>query len=256
VERIIQEQHLEAVENRQALQRLSASLVHAQEEERRAIARELHDEIGQALTAVKLNLATVERGGREEAPPLDLIKEARALADRTLHSVRDLSQMLHPAMLDQLGLPETLKWFLRGFSRRTGIRTELSQDGWRGRLAPEIEVSAYRIIQEALTNVAKHAQATRCIVSLRRLPRAVEATVEDDGRGFDAGLRESRRGMGLIGIQERAAGLGGVLQLESAPGRGTRLTVRFPLAPAVSAAEVSPVEPAEESVSSASAESE
>lgn len=232
VERIIREQHLEAVDNKLALQRLSASLVHAQEEERRVISRELHDEIGQALTAVKMSLASVERGGHEEAPPLDLIKEARAIADRTLHAVRDLSQTLHPAMLDQLGLADTLKWYLQGFSRRSGVRTELVRHGWEGRLAPDIEVAAYRIIQEALTNVAKHAQATRCCVSLERLPESVRATIEDDGRGFEPSQRESGRGLGLIGIQERASGLGGILRLESGPGKGTRLAVEFPAIPA------------------------
>lgn len=257
LERIIREQHLEAVDNKLALQRLSASLVRAQEEERRVISRELHDEIGQALTAVKLNLASVERGGREEAPPLDLIKEARAIADRTLNAVRDLSQTLHPAMLDQLGLADTLKWYLRGFSRRTSVRAELVQHDCEGRLAPEVEVAAYRIIQEGLTNVARHAQATRCSVTLRRLPESVVVTIEDDGVGFEANQREYGQGLGLIGIQERASELGGSLRLETGLGKGTRLWVEFPALPVPSPPDdLGEDSTAEESASPASAETE
>jgi signal transduction histidine kinase len=147
--------------------------------------------------------------------------------------VRDLSQLLHPSMLDDLGLPDTLKWYLHGFSQRTGVRAELVQDQMDERLAPEVEVSAYRIIQEALTNVAKHAHATLCRVYVQRLPHSLLITVEDDGVGADAQGRLSEangRGLGLVGIRERASALSGTVGFDSASGKGTRLTVELPLA--------------------------
>lgn len=231
----IREQHLQDVQNKRDLQRLSARLVHAQEEERRTIARELHDEIGQALTAIKMDLALAERNLETPAKARTPLQEARVIAERLVHAARDLSQLLHPAMLDDLGLPDTLHWYLRGFSKRTGIRTELVQDRMEQRLAPEVEVCVYRIVQEGLTNVARHAQASLCRLYLQRLPYTLLITVEDDGKGFEprrlqAG--DAQRGLGLVGIQERVTTLGGTFRLESSPGKGTRLSVELPALPA------------------------
>jgi anti-sigma regulatory factor (Ser/Thr protein kinase) len=139
--------------------------------------------------------------------------------------------LLHPALLDDLGLPATVDWYLRGFSRRHGVHAELLQCNMSERLAPEIEASSYRIIQEALTNIAKHARAGTCRVYLQRLPTTLLLTVEDDGVGFEERPRDSRAGLsglGLIGIRERASHLGGTAGIESAPGRGTRITVELP----------------------------
>ena len=145
-----------------------------------------------------------------------------------------MSQLLHPATLDELGLAETTVWYLRSFAQRTGIRAELTQDRMDARMAPDVEICAYRIIQEALTNVAKHAQATSCRVFLQRLPHSLLLTVEDDGTGFDLKRRAtaggSPRGLGLIGIRERVSGLGGTFGMESALGKGTRLTAELPIA--------------------------
>ena len=242
----IGQQHLQDMENKRELQRLSDQLVRAQEEERRNIARELHDEIGQALTAIKMELAVAVRHlelPNKTRPPLE---EARSIADRTLQAVRDLSQLLHPAMLDDLGLPDTLNWYLRGFSKRTGIGTELFHDRMGDRLAPEVEVCVYRIAQEALTNVARHARASFCRLYLQRLPYTLLITVEDDGRGFDLRRLEAgntRRGLGLVGIRERSSGLGGTFRMESSPGKGTRLSVELPaLPPPVSKEEPAPAE--------------
>ena len=230
----IQRQRLRERENARDLQRLSTKLVHAQEEERRSIARELHDEIGQALTAIKVELVMVERTIEPEARTRNVFGEARAITDHALQTVRDLSQLLHPPLLDDMGLPATLEWYLRGFATRTGIATDLVQQGVEARLTAEIEVCLYRIAQEALTNVARHAGARSCRVYLQRLPQTVLLTVEDDGNGFDvrqATASQSRQGMGLLGIQERAAGFGGTFRLESTPGKGTRLTVEVPALP-------------------------
>jgi signal transduction histidine kinase len=234
LERRIHEQMLKDAESTKDLQRLSARLVSAQEDERRTIARELHDEVGQALTAIKVELAVAGMGAPLHTREGAAFDEARRLTDYGLQLVRDLSQMLHPAMLDDLGLPETVAWYLNAFSKRTGVRPELVQDRMEERLASEIETCLYRIVQEALTNVARHAEAQSCRVYLQRLPRTVLLTVEDDGKGFpslDGTVGEPRRGLGLLGIEERVSGFRGSLTIETAPGKGTRLTVELPALP-------------------------
>jgi signal transduction histidine kinase len=228
LERRIREQHGEAIRHREELERLSSKLLMAQEEERRRIARELHDEVGQALSALKLELAVAQRA--TDAPHTALA-EARAIVDRTLQSVRDLSQLLHPSMLDDLGLPDTADWYLRAFARRTGIPTKLVVDRLDQRLTPAVEVCTYRVIQEAMTNIARHAEARSCRVHISRDVDALRVVVEDDGKGFIAGAADGAeaRGLGLVGVRERVTGLGGTLRVESGAGLGTRLTVVMPL---------------------------
>ena len=211
------------------LERLSSKLMQAQEDERRRIARELHDEIGQALSAIKLELAVVEKQGLSRATTS--LAEARTITERALQQVRDMSQLLHPSMLDDLGLPEATTWHLNGFSRRTGINTGLTVENVAGRMPSAVEICIYRVIQEAVTNVARHAQATTCHVEIRGVAGAVRVTVEDNGRGFNAQAPASadRRGLGLISVRERVATLGGTLHVDSRTGEGTRLTVELPL---------------------------
>jgi signal transduction histidine kinase len=230
----IQEQLLKDAANTRDLQRLSAKLVSAQEDERRTIARELHDEVGQALTAIKVELSIAGKRAALTEREGAAFQEARRLTDRGLQVVRDLSQLLHPAMLDDLGLPEAIAWYLDGFSARTGIRADLVQDRMDERLAVEIETCLYRIVQEALTNVARHAEARHCRVYVQRLAHTVLLTVEDDGKGFPAdqpGAAGRKRGLGLLGIEERVSGFRGSLRIETAPGEGTRLTVELPALP-------------------------
>jgi signal transduction histidine kinase len=226
----IRYQHQLEVQQARELARLSTRLLGAQEEERRRIARELHDEIGQALSALKLELAVAGRTAPMAAID-NALGEARAIADRTLATVRDLSQLLHPAMLDDLGLPDTADWYLRGFSRRTGIASELKVVQLDARLPREVELCSYRVIQEAVTNVARHAEARHCRVEIVRHDAALHLSIEDDGRGFDLGPARAAdgRGLGLVGLRERIAGLGGRLQIESRRGAGTRLIVELPL---------------------------
>jgi signal transduction histidine kinase len=227
----IREQRLRDRENTQNLQRLSAKLVNAQEEERRSIARELHDEIGQALTAIKVELAVAERALDAQARARNLLGEARAITDHALQTVRDLSQLLHPPLIDDLGLAATLDWFLSSFSKRTGVAAELLREGADQRLAPGLEMCLYRITQEALTNVAKHAEAMSCVVRLERLSETVRLTVEDNGKGFDVQqvmARHLRSGLGLLGVQERVSEFAGTFTIDSKPGHGTRLVVELP----------------------------
>lgn len=224
-------QHSQEQKIKNDLRRLSTQLVQIQEQERRNIARELHDEVGQALTALKMELALTERelGWRDRARlPL---KEARSIADRTLQVVRDLSRLLHPAMLDDLGLPDTIRWNLAMFSKRTGIESDLVLKDMDTRLAPETELTAYRFIQEALSNVARHSGAKRVWLSLERLPFALRVCIEDDGQGFDFKQHNAHGragGLGLIGMQERISAQGGDFRVETAPGRGTRLSAELP----------------------------
>jgi signal transduction histidine kinase len=224
----IRRQSEQDAENRRDLQRLSASLVTAQEEERRAIARELHDEVGQVLTAIKVELAVA---ARTAGPNNQALADARAITERAMHTVRDLSQLLHPPLLDDLGLPETLEWYVKDFRKRHGVLVDLTIDHPTGELSREATVAAYRIVQEALHNVVKHARAAHCRVALVRAPQALQVVIEDDGVGFDvARLNDAggARGLGLIGIRERAAQLRGSVQIDSAPGGGTRVVIELP----------------------------
>jgi signal transduction histidine kinase len=229
----IREQHLQERQHKRELQQLSAELVHAQETERRTIGRDLHDEIGQALMTIKLDLGAIERSGQVSGAAAHALAEARSTTDSAVRSVRDLSQLLHPAMLDEFGLAVTLEAYVRSFSQRTGIQTALVQDRMERRFASELEIAVYRVVQEALTNVSKHAQATSCRIYLHRLPYSLLVTVEDDGTGFDQGRLDGtkeRPGVGLLGIRERVSRLAGTLRLETHPGKGTRLTIELPTA--------------------------
>ena len=208
------------------LQRLSSQLLTAQEEERRSIARELHDEVGQVLTAIKVELVTAQRQVEASGGDSEALASVRSIADGALSTVRDLSHLLHPAMLDDLGLPAAIEWYAKGFERRHGVRVDILRDHMEDRLAGDVEAAIYRIVQEALTNVARHAQATRCRIYLQRLPHTLLVTIEDDGVGFDPSA--TPRGLGLISIRERVAQVRGELRLEATPGKGTRLTVEVP----------------------------
>jgi signal transduction histidine kinase len=220
------EQRLKELQTTDDLQRLSTKLVNVQEEERRTIARELHDEVGQVLMAVKVEIALAQRRIEAMGGAGRLLDDAQSITDGALHTVRDLSHLLHPALLDDLGLPAALDWYLTGFGRRHGITVELLHERMDERLEPRIEAALYRIAQEAMTNVAKHARAGVAIVYLRRVGDTVVITIEDNGIGFEPA--HARRGLGLLGIRERVAHLQGSIEIDAAPGRGTRLTIELP----------------------------
>ena len=229
LQREIERQRRIEQHNREDLERLSARLVDVQEQERRSLARELHDEVGQALTAVKMDIGIALR--TEVEPRVrTALEEARDLSENALRSVRDMSQLLHPSALDDFGLPATLTTYLRTFSHRTGIRAQLAET-METRLAPEIEVSVYRIVQEALSNVARHSGATACTVSLSSGRGALRLVIEDNGRGIGpiATRLAAGRGLGLIGMRERAQALGGTFTVKERDGGGTILAVTLPL---------------------------
>ena len=210
---------------RDALRRV----VEAQELERRRLARELHDETGQALASILLGLRAVEdaKGDAELRAATAMLRQ---LAVTTLQDVRRLAVELRPKTLDDFGLVAALDRLGSGFTEQTGIVVDISARIGETRLVPEVETALYRIVQEALTNVAKHAQARHVSVVLNRSARSVIAVIEDDGRGFSAqSTPTDSLGLGLIGMQERVGLLSGRIQIESTEGSGTTLVVEVPL---------------------------
>jgi two-component system sensor histidine kinase UhpB len=220
-------------EHRELLQKMSEQVLAAQEDERKRIARELHDETAQALTTLLIRLKILEKA-RTAADMRGQIDELRELTAQTLEAVRMLAVELRPATLDDLGLLAALEAYTETYRARMPIHVTFGTDGFDdrdGRLPPDVELVLYRVVQEALTNVAKHADAEDVDVQLERQPAEVIASITDDGKGFDVEemMRSRERGLGLFGMQERLALVRGQLNIDSAPGRGTRINARVPL---------------------------
>ncbi|MFN2505256.1 MAG: ATP-binding protein, partial [Acidimicrobiales bacterium] len=212
---------------RQRLEAHSRAAVDAQEGERRRIARELHDEIGQALTGLKLVLENHER-----LPPeakADRMGRARALVGELLRQVQDLSLDLRPAMLDDLGLRPALLWLVERYAAQTGVEVALECTGLDGRLRPEVETAAYRIVQEALTNVARHAGVGLVTVGCSMTEDSVRVEVSDEGVGFEIEALPPGQSSGLAGMEERARSTGGQFRVRSELGRGTSVLAELPL---------------------------
>jgi signal transduction histidine kinase len=216
------------------LKSLSHRLLEAQETERHRIARELHDEIGQSLTAIKIRLQSLHQRSKTGQPD---IEECIRIADQVLSQVHSLSLDLRPPQLDDLGLSAALRWHLDRQARTAKLVPHFSADSLPGRLQPDLEIACFRVAQEALTNVIRHAQARQVWVKLSRRGAELHLTIRDDGRGFDSDFARDRSDqgadMGLIGMRERAELAGGRLKLISSPGRGTQVHLFFPLAYAV-----------------------
>jgi signal transduction histidine kinase len=216
---------------REQLRALSRRLLTAQEEERRRLAVELHDELGQVLTAVKISLGSLARESGASAAPAHL-NDATASVDRAMERVRDLALDLRPSLLDDLGLGAAIRSHADKFARTTQIETRLSIDAVP-RLPPDLETACFRVAQEALTNVARHARARNVWVDLHLDAEALDLRVRDDGIGFDAKLARERAmggaSMGLLGMQERVALAGGEYELKDRPEGGTEVRARFPL---------------------------
>ncbi len=219
-------------EHRALLQKHSEQVLAAQEDERKRIARELHDETAQALTTLLIRLKILEKA--RTAPEMrGQIDELRELTADTLEAVRKLAVELRPATLDDLGLVAALEGYTDAYGARMPVRVAFSAEGFDdgdARLPPQIELVLYRVVQEALTNTAKHADARTVRVELCRRADEVVAAVADDGDGFDVQdvMRSRERGLGLFGMQERLALVGGQLVIDSAPGHGTRIRARVP----------------------------
>jgi signal transduction histidine kinase len=213
------------------LQTLSHQLVNAQETERRAVARELHDEIGQALTAVHMNLQGLERVPAAVLVPH--LQDSVSIVDHIIQQVRELALTLHPSLLDDLGLVPALRWYVDRQAQHTGFIVQLVAESLPTRLPQDLEIACFRIAQEALTNVLRHAQAHQAQIELSQRDAALHLVIRDDGVGFNVHAAQQRavRGesMGLLSMQERVLLAGGELEVISAPRRGTEIRVRFPL---------------------------
>jgi signal transduction histidine kinase len=213
-------------ESRRRLAVLSQRLVEVQETERREISRELHDEVGQLLTGLLFKIESHGAG----APRVK--DEMRVIVNDLIDRVRDLSMNLRPPMLDDLGLLSALTWLIRRFGAQTGVHVRFQHADLDRRFGGQVEITAFRIVQEALTNVARHAGVKQAKVDLWANAVSLGVRIEDEGRGFDVGAALAARSSGLEGMLERSRLAGGRLAIESAPGKGTRLVVELPLDPA------------------------
>lgn len=216
--------------SREELRRLSASLTTAREQERRHISRELHDELGQRLSAIKMEISAVMRS----APPDDdglrsRLRDLLAGVDVTVSSVRRIAADLRPTMLDDLGLQAALEWLVRDWSERAGLQITLDTDSFDSPLTDAAATTVYRIVQEVLTNISRHAQARSAHLELTRDRQDLRLVIEDDGIGLHPGDTEKGSSFGLMGIRERARMLGGVASIGNRPQGGCRLEVRLPL---------------------------
>ncbi len=222
-------------QQREQLRALTHKLTDVQETERKQLARELHDELGQMLTAISMNLAYIEK-------ELDIdsntavkqrLRETGELVDQTLDQIRELSLNLRPPMLDDLGLIPTVRWYTQRYADRGNIHVQFELPELEDRLNPNVETALYRVLQEALTNVARHAKATHVLLRIRRTPTEVVGYVEDDGIGFDVAatmdFENNQVGAGLLGMRERITLLGGTLSISSEPNEGTQIYFSVPL---------------------------
>ena len=216
----------ENIEGKRSLRELSAKYVRAQEDERRALSRELHDEAGQAFSAILLETENLLDGDQAVSARLHL-ESIRNLAQHGMAETRNMALLLRPSMLDDFGLVPALNWQAKETAKRSGLRVQLSAEDLLRDLPEEHKTCIYRVVQEALNNVVRHAQASAAQIHLQWEDGQVGLTVQDDGTGFDA---ERVRGLGLLGMGERVHHLGGDFRVESQPGRGTLLKIQLPVA--------------------------
>jgi signal transduction histidine kinase len=235
LERRSEEQKLIAQNAERHLRELSQQLVATQEEERRKLSRELHDHVGQMLTALRMELGRVDRISAGNSRLASAVSECRQLVDEMVRTVRDLALGLRPSMLDYIGLQAALEWQARDFSRRYGVPVDLEVRGDLDALTDQHRTCVYRVVQEALTNCIRHAHARQVGIELNAGRERLELSVTDDGIGVDSAARPStslgatREGLGLRGIEERVRELGGTVVMRSATGQGSTLTIELPL---------------------------
>jgi signal transduction histidine kinase len=229
LERQTRNRYVEVARSKDELQRLSARLVDAQETERRSISRELHDEIGQSLGALLVDISRLANSlGHDRSEARSELERMKALAERTLSGVRDMALLLRPSMLDDLGLVAALEWQAREVSRRSQIEVAVESENVPDDLPDEVRVCTYRLVQEALNNAVRHSEAKNAEVTVAQSATGIEVTVADNGRGFDPART---RGLGILGMEERVKRLGGNFSVESKPGNGTTIHAVLPVPP-------------------------
>lgn len=228
------------------LRKLSARLLQIQDEERRRIARELHDSVGQLLAAISMNISKVSReNGKLSTPAASAVSENMKLVEQVSNEIRTLSHLLHPPLLDEIGLLSALKWFIEGFSERSKIKVTADVPSDLGRLPRDVELSLFRIVQECLTNIHRHSGSLTAFVRLARSGQGVTLEVKDEGKGFSANGESisgaDTPGVGLRGMRERVSQLGGQLEITS-NGTGTFVLAKLPLPDGFSSAVQAPTE--------------
>ncbi|MGA7234206.1 MAG: sensor histidine kinase [Bryobacteraceae bacterium] len=234
LERQTQLRYLDLDRSRHELQRLSSRLVDAQESERRAISRELHDEIGQSLGALLVDLSRLSASLPPDRPEVkEQVDRMKSVAESSVQAVRNIALLLRPSMLDDLGLGPALEWQGREVSRRSDIEVEVHAEGVPGDLPPDYATTIYRLVQEALNNAVRHSGAKTAKVEVEPSGHRIRVRISDDGRGFDP---KRTRGLGILGMEERVKRLGGDFTVDSAPGRGTAILAELPLPPNEAAA--------------------
>jgi signal transduction histidine kinase len=227
LEKSVEERYQESLRARGELKEFSTRLVGAQERERRAISRELHDQVGQSLSALLMDVENLGAMPGGNSAFRQGLKNIKTLAENCVNEVRNITLLLRPSMLDDLGLVPALEWQAREVSKRTGMLVEVVDENVSDTLPEDHKTCIYRVVQEALNNCSRHAHAKSAQVFVRQERDRLLLTIQDDGRGFDP---RRERGLGLVGMSERVSHLGGVLKVESNPGRGTCLRVDLPLA--------------------------
>ncbi len=233
LERQARFRYAELALHRSELQQLSARLVDAQETERRSISRELHDEVGQSLGIMLMEVGRLSNQlASSDEKSRELLEHIKAVAERIVQTVRNMALLLRPSMLDDLGLVPAVEWYARELSRQGGVEVKVHAENVSENLPDEVKVCVYRVIQEALNNAQRHAHAKNVLVELTQSGDATRVRITDDGSGFDA---KRTRGMGLLGMEERVKRLGGAINIDSRPGAGTTITVELPLAAGSSA---------------------
>src|ERR1700704_281168 len=226
LEKRVEEKYQESLQAQRELKKLSKRLVDAQEQERRAISRELHDEVGQSLSALLMDVERLSAILSKDGEYRQALENIKTLAENSVTEVRNISLLLRPSMLDDLGLVAALEWQAREVSKRTGMLVGLVEENVMDSLPEEHKTCGERIVQEALNNCSKHAYAKHVQVTIRQKPGRLSLTIQDDGKGFDPGRA---RGLGLVGMTERVSQLNGILKVDSVAGRGTSLCVDLPL---------------------------
>jgi PAS domain S-box-containing protein len=216
----------------EGLRALSSRLIQMQDQERRRIARELHDSIGQLLVAMGLNIETLKRETQKLSPEASqAIEDSNGLLEEISKEIRTISHLLHPPLLDEVGLPSALRWYVDGFAQRSKIATTISISESLGRLSPDQEIAIFRVVQECLTNVHRHSGSSTCAVTIRQDQKRLHVEVRDKGRGLPKGREltlPSSGGVGFRGMQERLRQLGGTLEIDSSE-NGTVVTATLPV---------------------------
>lgn len=215
------------VESRQLLRELSRHQKTLLEEERKHIAREIHDELGQRLTALKMDISLLRLGFGKDPLLLEKLEEMRTLAEGTISVVRHIASDLRPSALD-LGLAPAIEWLTQDLESHSDICCRLEFENEEISMNDTQATAVFRVVQESLTNVARHASASEVVISLKNSNGQLQLQIRDDGCGFDPAAVTQSRGFGLFGMRERTLGLGGKLQINSAPGRGTTVSIEFP----------------------------